>query len=168
MSFQPVSLSALDFQPFHRIGKDWMLITAGDQAGVNTMTASWGGAGILWGSEVATIYVRPQRYTHQFLDAQGRFSLCFFDGYREALALLGRVSGRDRDKITEAGLHVEWIDGIPVFREASLVLLAKTLYVDEIKESCFLDPAVAAANYPEKDFHTMYIAKILEACQQAN
>ena len=44
----------------------WTLITAGDRERCNTMTASWGGLGVLWNRPVATIYVRPQRYTYEF------------------------------------------------------------------------------------------------------
>ena len=45
---------------FERISKQWMLITAGPEKNCNTMTASWGGLGILWGKPVSTIYIRPQ------------------------------------------------------------------------------------------------------------
>ena len=46
----------------------WTLITAGTESAYNTMTASWGGLGVLWHRPVATIYVRPQRYTYEFLE----------------------------------------------------------------------------------------------------
>ena len=32
------------------IGKEWMLVTAGDESSFNTMTASWGGMGYIWES----------------------------------------------------------------------------------------------------------------------
>lgn len=167
MSLHPVSLTTLDFNPFQRIGRDWMLITAGDAAGVNTMTASWGGAGVLWGENVVTVYIRPSRYTHQFVDAQGRFSLCFFDEqWRAQLSMLGRVSGRDRDKIADAGLHVTWLDGIPVFEQARQVLLAQTLYTDMLRADCFADRALLDKCYPQRDLHTVYIAKLLGAYEQ--
>lgn len=167
MSFQPVSLTSLDFNPFQRVGRDWMLITAGDSTQVNTMTASWGGMGVLWGQDVATVYIRPSRYTHQFVDAQGRFSLCFFDeSWRDALSMLGRVSGRDCDKISDAELHITWLDGIPVFEEASLALLVDTLYVDELNPSRFLDTALLDRCYPERELHTVYIGRILGAYQK--
>ncbi|MBQ5373195.1 MAG: flavin reductase family protein, partial [Bacteroidaceae bacterium] len=46
---------------FHLIGKEWMLITAGNIKHFNTMTASWGGLGWLWNKPVAFIFVRPER-----------------------------------------------------------------------------------------------------------
>ena len=70
MQFREISLEELQFNPFQAIGKDWMLISAGDQNKVNTMTASWGGMGVLWGENVITAYIRPQRYTKEFVDQQ--------------------------------------------------------------------------------------------------
>ena len=35
----------MEMNPFTKIGKEWMLITAGDEKKANTMTASWGGVG---------------------------------------------------------------------------------------------------------------------------
>ena len=53
-------INKLCFNPFERIGNDWCLISAGDENGYNTMTASWGGVGVLWSKSVATVYIRPQ------------------------------------------------------------------------------------------------------------
>ncbi len=58
MAFKEVDIKSLTFNPFTKIGSEWMLITAGDQSGYNTMTASWGGLGVLWGKNVATCYIR--------------------------------------------------------------------------------------------------------------
>ena len=65
--------------PFRLIGKDWALVTAGNQEKVNTMTISWGGVGSMWGKPVAYVFIRPQRYTKQFIDAQEELSLSFYD-----------------------------------------------------------------------------------------
>ena len=54
---------------FDRIGKEWMLVTAGDQIKYNTMTASWGGIGVMWGKNVAVTVIRPQRYTKEFVES---------------------------------------------------------------------------------------------------
>ena len=48
MSFKEINLTDLQFNPFTKIGSQWMLITAGNKDGFNTMTASWGGMGVLW------------------------------------------------------------------------------------------------------------------------
>ena len=56
-------LTALDLNAFKKIGLDWMLVTAGDENGWNTMTASWGYAGVIWGKNAFQVVIRPQRYT---------------------------------------------------------------------------------------------------------
>lgn len=161
MSFKEMKIEELQMNPFTKIGKEWTLITAGDAEKHNTMTASWGGVGVLWNKNVAMVYIRPQRYTKEFVDSNETFTLTFFDEkYRNALTLLGRKSGRDGDKIAEAGLTPCEIDGTTAFEEANLVLVCRKLYADAIKPECFIDGEVDGKNYPEKDYHTMYIAEI--------
>ena len=65
-----IDANELNCNVFDLIGSKWMLVTAGDEQGSNTMTASWGGLGVIWGKPSATVYVRPQRYTKEFVDAQ--------------------------------------------------------------------------------------------------
>ena len=65
MAFREIKIEELQFNPFTKIGKEWLLITAGDEEKHNTMTASWGGVGVLWGKNVVTTYIRPQRYTKE-------------------------------------------------------------------------------------------------------
>ena len=93
---------------FDRIGKDWMLISASDGEWENTMTASWGGIGVVWNQPVAVCLIRPERFTFALADRAERLSLAFLpDGYRDALKFCGRESGRDYpDKFTAAGLTV--------------------------------------------------------------
>ena len=70
MSFKEIKPEELNFNPFTRIGSDWMLLTAGTEDKFNTMTASWGGAGVFWGKPAVTCYIRPQRYTKEFIDKE--------------------------------------------------------------------------------------------------
>ncbi|MBE6589057.1 MAG: flavin reductase family protein [Ruminococcaceae bacterium] len=144
-----------------RIGKEWMLVSAGDKGSSNTMTASWGCMGVLWNKPVAVCFIRPQRYTYTFTETHDRLSLSFFDGgYRDALTLCGRLSGRDVDKFAAAGLTLACTDdGVPYPEEASLVLVCKKLYVDDLKKSSFLDESLLS-NYPADDFHRVYVCEI--------
>ena len=97
-----ISVEQLQLDPVKMIAGDWMLITAGnEQRGYNTMTASWGHLGSIWGHggglPTAVVYLRPQRYTKEFVDREELFTLTFFsEEYRKALAYLGRHSGRSR------------------------------------------------------------------------
>ena len=80
MSFEVIDVKDPQANPWKMIGDEWMLITAEKAGKVNTMTASWGGVGIMWGKTVATVYIRPQRYTKEFVDAGSSFTLSFFGG----------------------------------------------------------------------------------------
>ena len=80
MEFKEIPVSEMEFNPFDKISKQWMLVTAGDKDSSNTMTASWGGVGIMWGKPVATVYIRPQRYTKEFIDKNEYFTLSFPSG----------------------------------------------------------------------------------------
>ena len=68
-----IDVKSLQDNVFSLIGDRWMLITAGTAERCNTMTASWGGLGVLWGAPAATIYLRPQRYTKEFVDREELF-----------------------------------------------------------------------------------------------
>ena len=157
-----ISVSDLMLNPYTKIAKDWMLITAGDDRnGYNTMTASWGHLGSLWNAPTALCYVRPQRYTKEFIDREDRYTLCFFpEAYHKALGYLGSHSGRDGDKVAQAGLTPVFGDGFTYFVEASLVLVCRTLYQAPLREEFFRDRAVMDAMYPDRDFHDLYIGAI--------
>lgn len=165
MNWKKIDVKTIDTNAFQLIGDEWMLVTAKNQGCVNTMTASWGGIGIMWGKPVATAYIRPQRYTREFMEAQDTFTLSFFGGaHKDAMGYLGKVSGRDEaDKITTAGLHVTEVDEAPTFEEAALVLVCKKRYVQEMKEECFAGNEEIEKWYPNKDYHVMYMAEITGA-----
>lgn len=151
----------LQNNPFQLIGKEWMLITAKKNDQINTMTASWGGVGILWNKNVAFIFIRPSRYTKEFVDNADTLSLSFFgNDYRKELGYLGRVSGRDENKIENANLHIAYQDDTPFFKECSMTFLCRKLYNQEFGEQFLLDSSIDSICYPEKDYHTMYIVEI--------
>ena len=164
-----IPLSQLSANPIHQIAKDWMLITAGTkERGYNTMTASWGHLGSLWGHggglPTSVIFVRPQRYTKEFVDREELYTLCFFSPeHRQSLAYLGTHSGRDEDKVSSVGLTPVFEDGCTYFAEADLVLVCKKLYRAPLVEEGFLDQTILDDCYPQRDLHDMYIGQILRA-----
>lgn len=164
MSFQEIDLLKEDMNPFHKIGKEWFLITAGDKDGYNMMTASWGFLGVIWGKNTAISVVRQQRYTKQFVDKEEYFTMSFFGNeQREALAFCGSKSGRDYDKAKETSLTPMFLDKTVSFEEAELVLVCKKVYVDEIKKQNFLDMLIPETSYPNQDYHTVYVGEIVKA-----
>lgn len=147
---------------FELIGKRWMFITAGGEAKCNTMTASWGGMGVLWGKPVATVYIRPQRYTNEFVEANDRLTISFVpEQFRKALAYCGAHSGREGDKISAAGLNSAVTqDGVPYIAQADMVLQCRKMYVDKLDGAKFINQNVVEQWYPEKDFHYIYVCEI--------
>lgn len=158
---KPCRTKDLSENVFSLIGDTWMLITAGNREKCNTMTASWGGLGVLWGKDVATIYVRPQRFTYEFVEQEDCFTLSFFgEEQRAVLALCGSKSGRDMDKISACGLTAEFSDcGAPYFAEAKLVLVCKKMYFADLDPAQFLSAEIEP-HYHNGDYHRMYIGEI--------
>ena len=76
-----IAFSELQMNPYDKIGKEWMLCTAGGEGSYNTMTCSWGHLGSLWNLPTAICYVRPQRYTKEFIDREEKYTLCFFSSW---------------------------------------------------------------------------------------
>lgn len=165
--FQPYPTDLLELNPFTKIGTEWMAVTAGDDTKANTMTASWGTLGELWGRHVVSIFVRDSRYTKEFIDRQDTFSLTFFDHsdkeIRPALKYFGAVSGRDEDKLKNAKMHIDYAsDGTPYIDEGNLVFICRKLSATRLTPEQFLDPAIDGSFYKDKDYHTMYVAEIVE------
>ena len=166
MSFVSITPEQLQQNVFSAIGKQWMLITAGGDT-VNTMTASWGGLGVLWNKPVAFIFVRPSRHTYGFLEQNETFSLGFFaEEHRAALQLCGKVSGRDVDKITQCDFTVCRSGDTPYFEQSELVLCCRKLYFGDIDPARFGDASIAACYPGDTDYHRVYIAEIEQILQR--
>lgn len=167
--FHEISPDKFTQSPFHLIGKIWQLICAEKDGRVNAMTASWGGLGVMWGKNVAYIVIRPQRYTKEFVDTSDTFSLSFFgDCHRDMLTYMGTVSGRDENKIGEAGLTVLHDGKTPYFAEARAVMICKKMYAQNMLSECFIDTSMRDKWYPDKDFHTLYIAEVEKILMKAD
>jgi flavin reductase (DIM6/NTAB) family NADH-FMN oxidoreductase RutF len=142
-----------------------MLLTAGtlDAKKFNTMTVSWGCLGVLWNKPIAIAFVRPQRYTYQFMESSSDFTLSAFPPEcHDALLLLGTKSGRDGDKVSESGLTPEASTTVasPCFAEAKLVIECRKIYRDDLEPEFFLDPTIEN-NYSSKDYHRIYLGEVV-------
>ena len=163
MSYKEMNVTELDMNPFTKISKQWMLITAGNEEKANTMTASWGGVGFIWNKNAITLYIRPQRYTKEFVDANDTLTVSFLpEQYREALNICGKISGRDEDKITKAGLTLAYEEGVPFFEEAELVFVCKKMYVQEMKKEGLLDQTFDSTYYPNEDYSSARFCNSVE------
>ena len=151
-------------KPFSIFDRQWALLVAGSER-PNPMTVSWGGFGTLWDRPVATVYVRPTRFTFTLLDAEPAFTLNFLpEEHRAALNLCGTASGRDTDKWGATGLHRIASDAVAVPRvaEAELALECRVLATVDLNPARFLDPAIHRL-YPRRDFHRIFLGEVLGA-----
>lgn len=159
--WKTITPEELTQNPFTLIGKDWGLVTAGTKEKVNTMTVSWGGVGIMWGKPVAFVFIRPQRYTKSFIDANETFSLSFYDeDKRTMLSYMGSHSGKDIDKIKEMELTTSFEESTPYFEEATTVLCLKKLYKQTMESNCFISKECDEKWYAAGDYHDMYVCEI--------
>ncbi len=140
--------------------KEWALITAGVEGDFNTMTASWGFAGEMWGADSIAVVIRPQRYTMEFVDKNDYFTVSFYGDNKDIHKICGNKSGRDCDKTKETGLTPVAGEKYTYFKEARMVLVVKKQFVQRLSEDSFIDKAIIDRWYPEKDFHYMIIGKI--------
>ena len=175
MNTKKINPRELQGNVFDLIGDKWMLITPSKSAkypGFNSMTASWGSMGIMWGKPVANCVIRPVRYTYDFMEAAECFTLSFFpEKYRDAMNVFGKKSGRDCDKLALAKEHGlepytsgngnETEKGLWFFAEADITLVCRKIYYQDIDPANFIDKDIDK-NYPNKDYHRMYTGEIID------
>lgn len=173
MNFKEIKIEELKINPMTMIGGEWWLISAGNlENGYNTMTASWGHLGAIWerpegkahkGLPTACVYLRPQRYTKEYLDREEIFTLSVFEKeHKRALGYLGSHSGRNEDKIANASLTPVFDDGTIFYEQAKMVFVCKKIYHAPLQEEGFVDYSLVENNYPKRDFHEMYIGEIIK------
>ena len=163
MTWETIDIRQWKQSAVQAIAEDWALVTAGTAAGYNTMTVSWGGLGEIWGKDAAFIFIRPQRHTMAFLEANERFTLCFFGGEaRQALAYCGSHSGRDVDKAAQTGLTPVFEDDVTYFAQARVVLRCRKMAGYDLTPQGFLDGGIED-NYHGSGYHRMFIAEIEQA-----
>ena len=144
-------------------GKDWAALAAGNKDGMNAMTIGWGQFGMLWQRPILTVYVAPERYTNEFMDKSEYFTVSTFpESKRKALSYIGTHSGRDGDKLKEAGLTPDFTElGNPVFKEANLVVECKIIYKEPFKSELMDDKAKAFYERTKLSPHVQYIGEVI-------
>lgn len=154
--------------------KGILLNTNGDK--FNSMVIGWGALGTVWSVPAFTVYVRENRYTKGQLDKTGEFSISV--PMDKPIPQIGKIcgmqSGRDIDKVKEAGLTLEEpeIISTPGVREYPLTLECKILYKQR-QDLSLIPEDIRASMYPQdvdgsnpmanRDAHTAYIGQIVDA-----
>lgn len=161
--FKKVNLNSLSENYFNTLNNDNALLTAGKPDKFNTMTVSWGSFGNLWNRPVLFVFVRPQRYTFEFMNKNHYFTLSFFDKeFKNALDYCGSHSGRNSDKMKATELVPYATDlGNVIFEQIRIAFECKKLYADDIKPEAFIDLSIIKSTYQKNDYHRMFIGEIV-------
>ena len=155
-------MNRLHIDAYDEFGSKWALVTAGTMDDHNSMTVSWGGVGCLWGKHVATVYIRPNRHTYGYFEANDYFTISFYpEEFKKALGVMGSKSGRDCDKDHEAGLSPVPLGESVTYAEARRTLLCRKLFAQDMAAENFT-PEVIRKFYGSEPAHKMYIGEILE------
>lgn len=164
MPFKEMNAKEMSVNPFAMLHDEWALVSAGTAESYNTMTVSWGMMGTMWNKSVVMVFIRPQRYTKEFIDREGLFTLSFYpQEYKKALGLLGSKSGRDSDKIRESGLTPYFTHNTVAFEEAYTFFVCRKLFGDQpLDATKFIERNLQPAFYPDKDFHHMYFGEVVK------
>ena len=158
-----VNVNEYSDKPINLWAKKWLVLTSGDSTSYNAMTVGWGSIGTMWNKPFVQVVVRPVRFTYEFMEKYSTFTLCTFpEKYKDALRLIGTKSGRDGDKIKNAGLTVITSEVVeaPSFKEADMIIECKKMYYQDMDHTAFLDEKIDAL-YPDKDYHRIYFGEIL-------
>ncbi len=146
------------------LGGPGILLNASDESGrANAMTIGWATFGIMWGKRVAMVMVRPSRFTFGLMESVPDFTVNALPAdYAAALTFCGTKSGRDHDKLAEAGLIAApaRVVKTPVLAQARICLECATLYRHDLPEA-ELPEAVRSSCYPSGDFHRLYFGEIV-------
>jgi len=160
-----IQISDFSTEIFNLWGKQWMLLTAGDveNNSFNCMTVAWGSIGVMWNKPFVQVVVRPTRYTYEFMEKSDTFTLsAFSEEYRKDISYLGKVSGKNENKLEKTALTVipSQMIKCPSYDEAELVIECRKIYSSRFNPDEFIDPSIKE-NYPEKDYHKVYFGEIL-------
>ena len=155
-------MKELEINPFTKFDKQWALLTSGDKEKFNSMTISWGSMGTLWHKPVVTVYVKPSRYTYEFLKENDYFTISFYGNeYKKMLGMMGSVSGRNIDKIKEAKLTPKYLERGITFEEAKETIICRKMYMEQMDKEKFPKEVLRFyENRNETEAHYLIIGEV--------
>ena len=128
------------------IGKDLALLTAGSPEHFNALTILYGALGTIWGKNAYFAFIKPERYTWKFINDSEYFTVSYFPKeLNDIHSVFGYKSGRDTDKVKEAGVTPEFLTNCVTFKEAREVFICRKIYMNQMNRSEI--PADVAAKY---------------------
>jgi len=150
------------------IGSRGALLIAGAEP-VNPMTIGWGLIGPVWGKPTFAVLVRPSRFTYELMGKAEAFSVNVpGESLSHACDLCGTKSGRDVDKIAEAGLTVEpgRSLAVPTIAECPVHYECRIVHRNEVDPASMI-PEISDVLYRSGDVHVVYWGTIAGAYRRA-
>ena len=145
------------------------VLSAGNKDSHNSCVIGWGLLGVAWSKPLFIVYVKPDRYTYQFMETTEFFTVNFIKkSLYKKFRIYGNKSGRDINKEEESGAQIQYLDnGGITFKEAEEVYVCKVMaktYFDEKNLSKeiidFYDKASGLIKQT-KEPHGVYIGEII-------
>lgn len=165
MNFEKVPWEELHTQALWALSNvgGLLLVTQGkENPKPNVMTIGWVTFGIVWGKPIATVLVRPSRFTHSLLEENPLFTVNVPSrDLTKAVADCGKYSGRAVDKFASCGLTPVYLEAFPIPSIAECVasfqciVVAKTFVKPES-----LVTTIQETYYGSGDYHTVYFGEI--------
>lgn len=141
-----------------------LALASGKEGDMNAMTIGWMTLGWLWADPVAVVYVSPDRHTFGFMESNEYFTITAFpEEDRDKLMYIGTHSGRDGDKIKDAGLTVEYTElGNPTFTNGTLMIECRKIQSQQI-DSSVMDKDIRKRFYEgyKQTVHHLYVGEIV-------
>jgi len=157
----------------HRLGRTLallvnpglLLVSTKRSGESNVMTIGWATIGVLWGKPAFVALVRPSRYTREFIEDSGLFTINVpTEEMRQAVRLCGARSGRELDKFAAGKLSITMGQTVKAaaIDECPLVYECRVVHFNDVIPAN-MDPTVEAAAYAGSDYHRLYYGEIVAA-----
>ena len=145
------------------------VLSAGNKDSHNSCVIGWGLLGVAWSKPLFIVYVKPDRYTYQFMETTEFFTVNFIKkSLYKKFRIYGNKSGRDINKEEESGAQIQFLDnGGITFKEAEEVYVCKVMartYFDEknlSKEIIDFYDKASGLFKQTKEPHGVYIGEII-------
>lgn len=151
-------------QTLTRLRQGGVLLASTKSSGVsNVMTIGWGSVGVMWAKPVFVVMVRPSRYTYEFIEESGVFTVNVpTEALREWVNLCGTRSGRELDKFAAGKVHTsmgQMVKAVTI-DECPLVYECRVRYFADIIPA-HLDAELEMRSYGGQNYHRFYYGEIL-------
>ena len=145
------------------------VLSAGNKDSHNSCVIGWGLLGVAWSKPLFIVYVKPDRYTYQFMETTEFFTVNFIKkSLYKKFRIYENKSGRDINKEEESGAQIQFLDnGGITFKEAEEVYVCKVMartYFDEknlSKEIIDFYDKASGLFKQTKEPHGVYIGEII-------